>query len=81
LPTASYLIPVTTLNYRGAWLEGQLSTVALQATQTICIRLGWDIAGVLIPVADIAGNAAAHQANYAFINQFHFWQQWPPTTS
>jgi GNAT superfamily N-acetyltransferase len=81
LPLASYLLPVITLNYRGLWLEGQLSTAAFQAAQAICARKSWDIAGVLIPVEDSALNKAAHQANYAFVNQFQFWQQTRPVLS
>jgi hypothetical protein len=81
LPLASYLLPVITLNYRGLWLEGQLSTAAFQAAQTICARKSWDIAGVLIPIEDSALNEAAHQANYAFVNQFQFWQQTRPDLS
>lgn len=81
LPTATHLIPVTTLNYRGVWLEGQLSAEAFRAAQVICLRMSWDIAGVLISVTDDALNRAAHQANYAFINQFQFWQQIRPDTS
>lgn len=75
LPAASFLIPVITLNYRGIWLEGELSATALLAAQAICSRRGWDIAGALIPVADTRLNEVAHKANYAFVNQYQFWQQ------
>ena len=78
LPAASFLIPVITLNYRGIWLEGQLSAAALLAAQAICSRRGWDIAGVLIPVADTRLNKVAHKANYVFVNQYQFWQQMTP---
>ena len=78
LPAASFLIPVITLNYRGIWLEGQLSAAALLAAQAICSRRGWDIAGALIPVVDTRLNKAAHKANYVFVNQYQFWQQMTP---
>jgi len=78
LPISSHLIPVITLNYRGVWLEGELSTHSLQAAQAVCTHMGWDIAGVLIPVTDTTLNEAAYKANYAFVNQYQFWQQARP---
>jgi ribosomal protein S18 acetylase RimI-like enzyme len=75
LPVTSHLIPVTTLNYQGAWLEGQVTATSLVAAQAICTHRGWDITGVLIPIADLMLNETAHKANYAFVNQYQFWQQ------
>ena len=73
LPSASYLLPVTTLNYQGAWLEGELSTAGMQAAQAICTHMGWAIAGTLIDVEDGALNEAAQKVGYVFVNQFQWW--------
>lgn len=44
----AYLIPVTTLTYRGVWIEGTPTPRGLVAARVICMRHGWDTAGVLL---------------------------------
>ena len=73
LPEASYLLPVITLNYQGAWLEGELSAASMQATQAICAHMGWAVAGTLIDVPENELNEAAQKLGYLFVNQFHWW--------
>jgi hypothetical protein len=75
LPSASYLLPVTTLNYQGAWLEGQLSVASLQAAQAICAHMGWAVTGTLIDVEENELNEEAQKVGYLFVNQFQWWRR------
>ena len=73
LPKTSYLLPVITLNYQGAWLEGEISTASLQATQAICARMGWSEMGTLIDVEQDDLIEAAQKVRYTFVTQFQWW--------
>ena len=75
LPKASYLLPVTTLNYQGAWLEGEISTASLQATRAICAHMGWTEMGTLIDAEQNELNEAAQKSGYVFVTQFQWWSR------
>ena len=64
LPPDAYLIPVITLGYRGVWIEGRPDEAVFRAARTIRARHGWDSAGAVLPLAEVAANAAARQAGF-----------------
>jgi len=64
LPPDAYLIPVITLGYRGVWIEGQPDEAVFRAARTIRARHGWDSAGAVLPLADVAANEAARRAGF-----------------
>ena len=73
LPATSHLVPVVTLNYQGAWLEGEISAASMQAAQTICAHMGWGVMGTLIDVEQDELNETAQRLGYVFVNQFQWW--------
>lgn len=71
-----YFIPVTTLNYRGLWLEDARSSAEFSAGRVIAGQHGLDLVGCLLPCDRPALIDIARQAGYAFINRFRWW--WLP---
>ncbi len=68
-----YLIPVNTLNYRGFWLEGDLTATQLAAAQVERSRRGVDLVGVLIPREANTLLIAAQRLNYQPVENFQWW--------
>jgi ribosomal protein S18 acetylase RimI-like enzyme len=67
----AYFVPVTTLDYRGVWLEGTLSTEALISARTIVQRFNLDAAGVLISESSLM--EIAQRNSYQRIDVYHWW--------
>jgi GNAT superfamily N-acetyltransferase len=74
VPEKLHLIPVHTLNYRGVWLEGQLTPAGFAAANTVRTRYGWDVSGAVIALADTAIIQAATAADYGLVGHYQFWQ-------
>ena len=73
IPSNLHLGAVDTINYRGVWLEGELSGDAFAAAISSKTRLGLDIAGatVLLTRKDVIRKALS--ANYLLIDHYRFW--------
>ncbi|NWF68782.1 MAG: GNAT family N-acetyltransferase [Chloroflexi bacterium] len=69
----AYLLPVTTLNYRGIWVEGRITEAGLWQARAVRTRYGWQIAGAVIPLADTVAAGAAQAAGYALVGQYRWW--------
>ena len=72
-PPSSHLIPVVTLNYRGMWIEGQLSRQALVAAQSVRTRYNWQVAGVLIPDSDTSIGEHALEIDFLNVGTYQWW--------
>lgn len=73
-PPDAHLIPVTTLNYRGLWVEGNRSAAALGAARAIRARHGWDVVGTVIPLANADALSAAAAVGYATVGDYAWWR-------
>ncbi len=68
-----HLIPVSTLNYRGVWVEGELKAVAFMLGQAMRTQHHWDIAGAVIPKANDQAIATAEASGFTFVSYFQTW--------
>jgi GNAT superfamily N-acetyltransferase len=73
-PNNARLIPVNTMNYRGLWLEGDLSRDALAVAQAEVARHDYDIAGALVPSDDQDSLDAATASGYRLVSHFQWWR-------
>lgn len=71
-PSGTHIIPVSTLGYRGIWLEGQLTTGSFIAAQNIRKYYGWDVAGAVLPSASQAVYAA-ESVGYTRVGEYQWW--------
>jgi GNAT superfamily N-acetyltransferase len=73
LPNDAHFVPVSTLNYRGLWLEGNLSPKAFAAAQDACTQYGFDLVGAV--VSDSRGDSiqAACDAGFTLIGLYRWW--------
>jgi len=74
VPEAAHLIPVSTLNYVGAWVEGTLSPESFAAGQAIHAQNNWDVVGAVIPLSEPASIWAAQAAGYTLVGYYRWWQ-------
>jgi hypothetical protein len=74
LPASSFLIPVTTFNYRGLWLEGTLDYDAFTCASAIRSQYKLDVAGAVIPASQEKAITAAQQAGYVFVGDYQWWR-------
>jgi GNAT superfamily N-acetyltransferase len=74
-PAGSHIIPVMTLSYRGLWLEGVLTPAAFRAVQDIRARLGWAVAGAVIPAAQGRAIRAAEAAGFFAVGDYAWWER------
>ena len=72
-PLSSHLIPVVTMNYRGVWIEGQLSPQALAAAQSVRTRYNWQVAGALIPESATAISEHALEIDFMYVGTYQWW--------
>ncbi len=72
-PNDLYLLPVTTFNYRGVWLEGKLSAEGFRKAQAVRARYQWDTAGAVIPLSQTQAVTAAQEAGYTFVAEYRWW--------
>jgi GNAT superfamily N-acetyltransferase len=72
-PPSLYLIQVMTLNYRGIWLEGQVSLRGFSFAQQTARRLGLNIAGAVIPLAQAEVIYAAQEHNLNPVGYYQWW--------
>ena len=75
LPDSTHLIPVTTLTYRGVWIEGDISNDAIHAANTIREKHSWDIVGAVIPISDEAAIKLVEAADFNPVNHFQWWHK------
>jgi ribosomal protein S18 acetylase RimI-like enzyme len=68
-----HLIPVSTMNYSGLWLEGDPSAAHLAAAQSERARQGCDLVGALLPLEATDLLIAARQMGYNTIEHFQWW--------
>jgi GNAT superfamily N-acetyltransferase len=68
-----YLIPVSTLNYRGVWIEDKFLPETFKLAQTMRTRHQWDIAGAVIPTTNKQAITTAEANGFTFINYFQTW--------
>jgi ribosomal protein S18 acetylase RimI-like enzyme len=71
--TKPYLIAVTTMNYSGLWLEGDVTTTHLAAAEIERARLGCDLVGVLLPLRATDLLVEARWLGYRTVEHFHWW--------
>ena len=71
-PQGSHLIPVTTMTYNGIWLEGQVTTQAINAALGSKKQEN-DIVGAVVPISDESAIKALELANFDFINHYRRW--------
>lgn len=67
-------IPVTTLTYRGLWIEGEITAQSLQTALAMKTHYGWRSTGAVVPVNDADANRALRQANFGLMGKFQWWQ-------
>ncbi|MCU0512719.1 MAG: GNAT family N-acetyltransferase [Anaerolineae bacterium] len=70
---APFLIPVTTLTYRGLWIEGDITPGGLHSACRVRDRYGWHSTGAVVPVSAAAAHAALRAAPFDLIGQFQWW--------
>jgi N-acetylglutamate synthase-like GNAT family acetyltransferase len=73
LTTNYHLIPVSTLNYNGVWIEGKLTPEAFTSAQALRTKHQWDIAGATIPHTDELTITIAEANHFTFISRFQWW--------
>ncbi|MGB0387076.1 MAG: GNAT family N-acetyltransferase [Ardenticatenaceae bacterium] len=71
------LIPVSTLRYRGWWIEERWTLERLSAAQDLLHHQESQVVGAVIPLHQPAAIQAAKQAGYFFVGQFHWWKMKP----
>jgi hypothetical protein len=70
----AHLVPVSTLNYHGLWLEGQLSPAGSAAAQAVRIHNELGVVGAVIPADEDAAIQAACDAGFTLIAPYRWWQ-------
>lgn len=73
LPVATHALMVKTFNYRGLWLEGELSRDSFFAGQVIRTQQRLDIVGAVIPLENVQCTQTALDAAYSQVEQYHKW--------
>jgi len=73
LPDNLFLISVDTINYRGIWIEGELSVAGLQVSNALRIQRNRDLAGVVISLRDKKSLGAAQSAGYRLVGHYRYW--------
>jgi ribosomal protein S18 acetylase RimI-like enzyme len=73
LPSGLHFILVNTLNYRGVWLEGQLSPAGFTAAQWFRAQRGLDISGAVVPLSQVKAVQAAQEAGYHCVGDYQWW--------
>jgi GNAT superfamily N-acetyltransferase len=73
LPLSTHLLTVNTFNYRGIWLEGELSPESFIAGQIVRAQYGLDTVGAVIPVDDAPCVEAAIDAGYQLVEHYRCW--------
>jgi N-acetylglutamate synthase-like GNAT family acetyltransferase len=68
-----HLIPVSTLNYNGVWIEGEFKPESFILGQAMRTQHQWDIAGAIIPIANEQAITDAEANGFVFINHFQAW--------
>ena len=68
-----HAVVVSTLNYRGVWLEGCWTADAFRAAQALLAQHQCDVAGAVIPAHDADAGRAAQVAGYELIALYHWW--------
>lgn len=71
MPAEAHCIPVTTMNYSGLWLEGQMNHLALQAAHALRSQQNLDLVGIL--VTDNTQAQRLVQAGFTHIKAYHWW--------
>ncbi|MCJ7622202.1 MAG: GNAT family N-acetyltransferase [Anaerolineaceae bacterium] len=66
------LITVTTMNYRGLWLENEFTSESFRAALSL-LSSTLDIVGAIIPASQEAGCRAARKSGYKEIGQYQWW--------
>jgi len=73
LPPNVYLVPVSTINYRGLWVEGELSTDSLRYAQQIREEHGYDLVGAVIANSQHEAVQAAIRAGFTLVGGYQWW--------
>ena len=71
----AHIIPVTTMNYRGLWLEDDFTPAGFQAAQAARVNDSLDTAGAIVPTGLASGCQAAQEAGYVDVGQYHWWMR------
>lgn len=68
------LISVTTMNYRGLWLEDEFTSESFRAAQALRSSSTLDRVGAVIPANLDASCQAAKESGYIRIGQYQWWR-------
>lgn len=69
-----YLLPVNTLTYRGIWLEGEISHVALQQALVVRAKHQLDIVGAVVSLT--SGDVQVVQAaRFDLVGHYQWWHK------
>ncbi|MCG8351323.1 MAG: GNAT family N-acetyltransferase [Chloroflexales bacterium] len=68
-----HLIPVQTLTYSGAWLEGAVTTEAVQEACARQAAHGWSTLGTLVPQQQVQFHGIVQHSGFACIGRYHWW--------
>lgn len=68
----SHFIPVITMTYNGIWLEGKITSQAIN-TALSSKKDQNDVVGAVVPVSDVSAINALELANFNFIKQYRRW--------
>lgn len=69
----AHLLPVTTINYRGLWIENRFEPSVFAYARVICHQEGMDLAGAVIPTADAVSIGSAQDAGYNLAGYYEWW--------
>lgn len=75
LPPGLHLFPVTTLNYCGLWLEGEIDAAGLAYAGRVRAHYGWELAGAVIPEDNTEATSAALRVGYEQVGLYYWWQK------
>jgi GNAT superfamily N-acetyltransferase len=69
----AHLIPVSTMNYIGVWVEGALTASDFAAARTLCGHRQWEVAGAVIPTRLKSSIQAAQETGYTLVGYYEWW--------
>lgn len=74
-PTDTYLIPVTTLTYRGIWLEGHITQSGIACGLQAVAHHNLDLVGAVVNSQERDVVALLQTEGFARLGQYHWWHK------